>query len=154
MKGPVKRGCLKAWVLGPSRGLRVCISWGAKEGPRRELVEEENKPALSNVLRSRSARNSLSSCRAASSQHLDWDHSNTAEEFPGGLAVRDQLCHCCGSGSIPGQGPSLCCGHSQENKQTNRIQLKKKPRRIYTCMYNWVTMLYSQKKTLYWRNNS
>ena len=33
-------------------------------------------------------------------------------EFPGGLEVRTQHCHCCGSGSIPGLGtdpPSGCC---------------------------------------------
>ena len=26
--------------------------------------------------------------------------------------------------------------------------------RMYTCMCNWVTMLYSRKKKLYWGNNN
>ena len=45
-------------------------------------------------------------------------------EFPGGLVVRIQHCHCCGPGSIPGQGTptSHVAQPKKKKKQKSTIQ--------------------------------
>ena len=45
-------------------------------------------------------------------------HINKRLEFPGGLAVKYPLCHCCGIGSIPGPGTSACYGCGQKNTKS------------------------------------
>ena len=44
-------------------------------------------------------------------------------EFPGGLAVKDWCCLCCGSSLIPGLGTSACHGCSQ-SKTSNQKKVK------------------------------
>ena len=53
---------------------------------------------------------------SAGKQNTAKQQKNKTQEFPGGMAVRDLHCHCCGMGSIPGPGTSACCGHSQKKK--------------------------------------
>ena len=52
-------------------------------------------------------------------------------EFPGGLAIKNWCCHCCGSGYccgivlIPGPGTSTCLrgGQKKENKRKKGIRI-------------------------------
>ena len=53
---------------------------------------------------------------------LNFTHKKSAAGVPwwpssqgSGVVTAEAHCHCCGSGSIPGLGTSICCKYSQKN---------------------------------------